>query len=96
MCSDSEKNMSAFADQNHAPSLTCVRLEGCKNLKNITIKTMKLTKKNVGSKAFSGIHAKAVIKVPKKKQSAYKKILKARGVTKKEKVQAIKVKLKKA
>ena len=26
-CSDSEKNMSAFADQNHAPSLTCVRLE---------------------------------------------------------------------
>ncbi len=29
MCSDSEKNMSAFADQNHAPSLTCVRLEHC-------------------------------------------------------------------
>ena len=27
MCSDSEKNMSAFADQNHTPSLTCVRLE---------------------------------------------------------------------
>ena len=27
MCSDSEKNMSAFADQNHAASLTCVRLE---------------------------------------------------------------------
>ena len=27
MCSDSEKNMSAFADQNHAPSLTCVRLD---------------------------------------------------------------------
>ena len=31
MCSDSEKNMSAFADQNHAPSLTCVRLEFCKH-----------------------------------------------------------------
>ena len=30
-CSDSEKNMSAFADQNHAPSLTCVRLEYWKN-----------------------------------------------------------------
>ena len=27
MCSDSEKNISAFADQNHALSLTCVRLE---------------------------------------------------------------------
>ena len=32
MCSDSEKNMSAFADQNHAPSLTCVRLENCKKV----------------------------------------------------------------
>ena len=37
MCSDSEKNISAFADQNHAPSLTCVLLEiefrhiGCTN-----------------------------------------------------------------
>ena len=30
MCSDSEKNMSAYADQNHAPSLTCVRLEWLK------------------------------------------------------------------
>ena len=29
-CSDSEMNMSAYADQNHAPSLTCVRLESCK------------------------------------------------------------------
>ena len=27
MCSDSEKKMSACADQNHAPSLTYVRLE---------------------------------------------------------------------
>ncbi len=69
---------------------------GCKKLKNITIKTTKLTKKRVGSKAFSGIHAKAVIKVPKKKLSAYRKILKARGAAKKEKVQAIKVKSKKA
>ena len=32
MCSDSEKNMSAFADQNHAPSLTCVRLEKLEKL----------------------------------------------------------------
>ena len=27
MCSDSKKNMSAYADWNHAPGLTCVRLE---------------------------------------------------------------------
>ena len=61
---------------------------GCENLKNITVKTTKLTKKRVGSKAFSGIHAKAAIKVPKKKLSAYRKMLKARGVAKKENVRA--------
>ena len=53
---------------------------GCKNLKTINIKTIKLTNKNVGSKAFKGIHSKATIKVPKKKLSAYKKLLKAKGV----------------
>ena len=38
MCSDSEKNMSAFADQNHAPSLTCVRLELIGNYVEFPIK----------------------------------------------------------
>ena len=37
MCSDSEKNMSAFADQNHAPSLTCVRLEKAANNKFVLV-----------------------------------------------------------
>lgn len=59
---------------------------GCKNLKNVTIKTTKMTKKNVGSKAFSGISSKAKIKVPKKKLTAYKKLLKARGIGKRVKV----------
>ena len=77
-------------------SYELIHFYGCKNLKNITIKTTKLTKKRVGSKAFSGIHAKAVIKVPKKKLSAYRKMLKARGAAKKENVQAIKVKPEKA
>ena len=31
MCSDTEKSMPAYADQNHAPSLTCVRLEAGQN-----------------------------------------------------------------
>lgn len=52
---------------------------GDKKLKTITIKTTKLTSKNVGDKAFSGIYSKAVIKVPKSKLSAYKKLLKSRG-----------------
>ncbi|MCM1162472.1 MAG: leucine-rich repeat protein [Roseburia sp.] len=53
---------------------------GCKQLKNITIKTKKLTTKSVGSKAFKGIHSKAVIKVPKAKLKTYKKLLKSRGI----------------
>ena len=56
---------------------------GCKNLKTITIKTTKLTNKNVGSKALKGISSKATIKVPKKKVSDYKKLLKKKGVSSK-------------
>lgn len=58
----------------------------CKNLRSITIKTTKLTKKRVGSNAFKGIHAKAKIKVPKKKLALYKKVLRSRGVGKKAKI----------
>ncbi len=56
---------------------------GCKKLKNITIKTSKLTLKNVGKNAFKGTSAKATIKVPKKKYKAYKTILTKRGINKK-------------
>ena len=55
----------------------------CKNLKKITIKTTYLSSKKVGANAFKGIHAKAMIKVPKKQKKAYQKLLKARGVGKK-------------
>ena len=53
---------------------------GCKKLKTLTIKTTKLTSKKVGSKAFKGIYSKATVKVPRKKFSAYKKLLKSKGV----------------
>ena len=59
---------------------------GCKNLKNLTIKTKMLTSKNVGSMAFKGIYAKATFKVPKSKLSAYKKMLKTKGISAKAKV----------
>ena len=55
---------------------------GCSKLKNITVKTTKLTKKNVGSQAFKGIHKKATFKVSKKKISSYRKIFRARGAAK--------------
>lgn len=50
---------------------------GCSALKKITVKTTKL--KSVGKNAFKGIHKKAVIKVPKKKLAAYKKLFKGKG-----------------
>lgn len=46
-------------------------------MKTITVKTTTL--KKVGKKAFQGINAKAVIKVPKKKVPVYKKLFKGKG-----------------
>lgn len=60
---------------------------GCKNLKKIIIKTKKLTKKSVAKGAFRGVGKKVVVKVPKSKFRAYKKLLRARGLNKKIKIQ---------
>lgn len=60
---------------------------GCRNLKSITVRTKKLTKRTVGSKAFAKIHKKAVVRVPAKKWKSYRKMLKKRGVSgKKQKI----------
>lgn len=59
---------------------------GCKNLKNITIKTSKLNTKRIGSKAFRGVNARAKVKVPKSKYKAYKKLLVKKGLNKKAKI----------
>lgn len=59
---------------------------GCRKLKNITIKTRKLTKKNVGKYAFSSTYSKATIKVPDSKLKSYKKLLRARGIKSKAKI----------
>ena len=57
--------------------------KGCTALKAVTIKTTKLTDKKLGKSAFSSINVNANIKVPKSKLSAYQKLLKKVGVTKK-------------
>lgn len=67
-------------------SIGAQALAGCKRLKRMTIKTNALTAKSVGGKAFKGISAKAVIKVPAKKWNVYKKLMRARGVGKKVKI----------
>ena len=60
--------------------------KGCKNLKTITIKSKKLTAKSVSANAFKGIGTKAVIKVPKSKKTAYKKLFRKKGLSKKVKI----------
>ena len=51
-------------------------------LKNLVIKTKKLTKKTIGANAFKGIFKKAVVKTPKAKKNAYKKIFLKKGMKK--------------
>lgn len=61
---------------------------GCKNLKTITIKSASLKASKVGSKAWKGIAAKAVVKVPKNKIKSYKKMMQKKGAGKKITVKA--------
>ena len=53
---------------------------GCSGLKSITISTAKLTSKSVGANAFARIYAKTSVKVPAKQLTAYKKLLKQKGL----------------
>ena len=53
----------------------------CKKLRSITIKTSTLSGETVGSKAFAGTYKKPTVKVPAKQLKAYKKLLKARGMS---------------
>lgn len=52
----------------------------CSNLQSIVIKSKKLKAKTVGEKAFTGVHKKAVVKVPKKYKKKYRTWLKERGI----------------
>lgn len=64
--------------------------KNCKNLNTITIKSTKLDVDGVKKGAFSGIGKKVVVKVPKSRYSAYKKLLREKGLNKKVKIKKIK------
>lgn len=59
---------------------------GCKKLKKIVIKTKKLTKKSVAKGAFRSVGKKVVVQVLKSEYKAYKKLLRAKGLSKKVKI----------
>lgn len=54
----------------------------CKKLSKITIKSTKLKADTVGKQAFQGGYARPVVKVPKNYKNTYKKILQAKGMSK--------------
>ena len=56
---------------------------GCGKLKKITVKTKKLTLKNVGKSAFSGIYIRASVLVPGDKRKEYALLFRKRGAGKK-------------
>ena len=76
------KNLKSVTIGKNVKKIGAKAFYGCKKLKKITIKSTKLTKKTVGSKAFTGIYKKAVVKCPKAKKAAYKKILLKKGMKK--------------
>lgn len=62
----------------------------CKALTSVTIQSKKLTSGSVGKSAFAKAgrnnYKKLMVKVPKSRLSAYKKLLKAKGLSSKTKV----------
>lgn len=54
---------------------------GDRKLKKITVKSTKLTNKNVGANAFKGTDSKATVRVPGKKLSSYRKLFKSKGMS---------------
>lgn len=73
------KNLKKITIGKHISKIGAKAFYNCNRLAKITVKTKNLTGKKVGSKAFQGIYKKAVMKVPKNKRKAYKKLLRARG-----------------
>ncbi len=59
---------------------------GCKKLKKLDIKSRKLNAKGLNKKAFKGIPAKTLVRVPKDKKNIYQKLLCQKGLGKKNKI----------
>lgn len=66
------KKLAAVTIGKNVTKIGSSAFEGCKKLKTIVIKNTKMKKSGFGSKCFSSIAAKAVIKVPKSVLAQYK------------------------
>ena len=59
---------------------------GCKKLTFLTIRTARLTSKTIGTKAFIGTPKKLTVSVPKKQKTAYTRLLRSKGVSRRAKI----------
>ena len=79
------KGATALAKFTLAKTVTSIgknAFNGCAGLKTITVKTEKLTNKNVGAGAFKGINRKATFKCPKKQLKNYTTLFVKKGAPK--------------
>ena len=83
------KNIKKVVIKKGVTTISKNAFKNCKNLNTITIKSTKLDVDGVKKGAFSGIGKKVVVKVPKSKYSAYKKLLREKGLNKKVKIKKI-------
>ena len=58
---------------------------GCKKLTFLTIRTASLTSKTIGAKAFSGTPKKLTVSVPEKQKTAYIRLLRSKGISRRAK-----------
>lgn len=79
-----KKNITSLVIGANVKKIGAKAFENCKKLKTITIKSTQI--KSIGKNACKGIPKKARVKVPKKKLSSYKKMLKNAGLNKKVKI----------
>ena len=82
-------NLKTVTFPKNTKSLGKYMFKGCNKLKTIVIKSTKLKAKYIDKHAFSGIKGKVVIKVPKNKLKAYKKLFRKKGLSKKVKIKKI-------
>lgn len=76
-----QKELQTVVIQNNVSKIGKEVFKNCKKLKTVTIKSTKLTKKNVNKQAFAGMPDNVKVQVPKKKLKAYKKLLKQCGLS---------------
>ena len=58
----------------------------CKKLTFLTIRTASLTSKTIGTKAFIGTPKKLTVSVPKKQKTAYTRLLRSKGISRRAKI----------